>query len=200
MGLGSLIRGKNKNQKLFDINGYVLVRDAISKDLCDFISQYALFDEIQDFTPDGMQVPDAHSKYGDPAMESLLLKLQPLMEENTGLTLHPTYSYYRVYRNGDELKKHTDRESCEISCTLCFNYSYDSNEYNWPIFVDGHKLDLKPGDLAIYKGTEKEHWRNKFNIPVQNSFHIQGFFHYVNANGPYSQFKFDGRNAIGKIK
>jgi hypothetical protein len=30
----------------------------------------------------------------------------------------PTYSYARIYANGDELKKHRDRPACEVSVTL----------------------------------------------------------------------------------
>lgn len=187
----------NKNQKLFDNNGYVLVKNAITKDRCDYITQYALHDELHNFNPDMEQVPKAHSKYGDSEMEAVLLQLQPLIEQNTGLTLYPTYSFYRVYRNRDRLIKHTDRPSCEISCTACFGYSYDSNDYQWPIFFDGHEVVMQPGDLVIYKGMEKPHWRNKFDISTKNAFHIQGFFHYVNANGPYSQFKYDKRKNIG---
>jgi hypothetical protein len=110
----------NDNVKKFKENGYCVVRSAISPELRDFVTQYALFDEMQDFAGDDQQVPDSHSKYADPAMESLLLLLHSTMEENTGLKLYPTYSYYRVYRNGDSLEHHTDRHSCEISATLKF--------------------------------------------------------------------------------
>lgn len=40
--------------KEFEKNGYILVKNAINKDLRDFITQYALFDEMQDFSPDGI--------------------------------------------------------------------------------------------------------------------------------------------------
>lgn len=190
-----------KNQQLFQKNGYCVVKSAVSFELIDFITQYALFDEMQDFQAEGEknQVPDAHSKYGDPAMETLLARLHKIMEENTGLALYPTYSYYRIYRNGNELKKHIDRPACEISCTLCFNYSYDDEEYQWPIFMDGNPVSLKPGDLVIYRGMELEHWREPFDIDKENSWHVQGFFHYVDKNGPYTDHKFDKRESIGYL-
>ena len=141
------------------------------------------------------QVPNAHSKYADPAMETMLLDLHETMQENTGLQLFPTYSYYRVYRPGDELKPHKDRESCEISATLCFNYSYEN--YQWPIYINGNEIILSPGDMAIYKGCELSHWRHSLDHADSESWHVQGFFHYVNSNGPYSHFKNDGRDAIG---
>jgi hypothetical protein len=51
-------------------------------------------------------------------METLLMKMLPIMKERTGLDLIPTYSYARVYEKGAILKRHKDRPSCEISTTL----------------------------------------------------------------------------------
>jgi hypothetical protein len=187
------------NEKNFNKNGYVHLKNVVKNPLRDIITQYALFDEIQDFTPDGRQVPSAHSKYADPMMESLLLYLLPTMEKNTGLSLIPTYSFYRVYRNGDILHPHKDRSSCEISTTVCFNYSYLKSEYEWPIIMDGNKVSMDPGDIVIYRGIELEHSRDEFN-PPGNDWHVQAFLHYVDKNGEYSNFAFDERENIGYKK
>ena len=186
------------SKETFQKHGYTIVRDAVSQELRDFITQYALFDEMQDYAPDSLQVADAHSRYGDPAMETLLLSLQHIMEENTGLELYPTYSYYRVYRPGDVLPPHTDRPACQISTTVCFNYSYDDSQYQWPIQVEGVKLNQKPGDIVIYRGVELEHSRDPFTLNDDNAWHVQGFFHYVDANGPYADEKWDRRPSIGE--
>ena len=184
--------------KTFKENGYCIVKSAIDADLRDFVTQYALFDEMRNFEADEQQVVGAHAKYADPAMETLLLKLLPLMEKHTGLELLPTYSFYRVYRPGDELVAHKDRPSCEISCTLCFNYSYD--DYSWPIFMDGTSIAQQPGDLAIYRGCDLSHWREKFNITDKAAWHVQGFFHYVDKNGPFPEYQFDQRESLGLLK
>lgn len=186
-----------KNIKNFEKNGYVWINNCISEELSYFITQYALFDEMQDFNPDGLQVPNAHAKYGDPAMESLLLKLHPFIEKNTGLKLYPTYSFYRVYREGDILHPHTDRESCEISATVCLNYSYDPEKYEWPIIMNGNKISMQPGSIVIYRGIDLEHAREEFNPPDYNDWHVQAFLHYVDVNGPHSSFKYDLRESIG---
>lgn len=197
----------------FRKKGYTVVKGAVTPELRDVITQYALFDEMQDFTPDGQQVPNAHSKYADPAMETMLLHLHSKVERRTGLTLHPTYSFYRVYRNGDELKPHTDRPSCEISATVCFNYSYyhyDNSgydeygaqsareSYEWPIYMDGARIVMSPGDMVIYRGIDLQHWREPFS-PPGDDWHVQAFFHYVDANGPHADYKYDKRTSIGML-
>jgi hypothetical protein len=186
----------NDNINFFQTHGYCVVRSAVNIELIDFITQYALFDEMQDYTPDTDQVIGAHSKYADPCMETMLLNLHPLMEKNTGLELFPTYSFHRVYRPGDELVKHKDRPSCEISCTLSFNYNYENKTYNWPIYMDGKKVELTPGDLVIYRGCDLDHWRDKFE-GADTDWHVQGFFHYVDKKGPNADWKFDKRKTVG---
>jgi hypothetical protein len=183
----------------FSKNGYCIVKNVISPELRDFVTQYTLFDEMQDFSPEGpyTQVENAHSKYADPAMESMLLILHPLMEKYTGLDLFPTYSYYRVYRNGDDLAIHKDRPSCEISATICFNYSYNDKEFNWPIIMKGCEVNQSPGDMVIYRGCELFHWRDILKY-TEEVWHVQGFFHFVDKNGPYADYKFDKRDTIGQ--
>lgn len=191
----------NNNVKKFKDNKYIYIKNIINSELSDFITQYALFDEMQNFNPDNYQVPNAHSKYADPAMESLLLKILPVMQKNTGLSLYPTYSFYRIYRSGDILEPHKDRESCEISATICLNYSYDPEQYDWPIVMNEQKISMLPGSMVIYRGIELEHSRQEFNPPnAENDWHVQAFLHYVDINGPYSLYKYDGRESIGVQK
>lgn len=182
----------------FKKNKYCIVESGLSPETIKLITQYALFDEMQKFSPENgqQQVPGAHSRYADPMMESLLLALHPVIEKNTGLKLHPTYSYYRVYRPGDELKIHKDRESCEISLTLSFEYDYLGETNPWPIFIDGNPISLSPGQMAIYRGIDLNHWREKFEAP-EGSWHVQAFLHYVDVNGEYPEFKYDKRPSVG---
>jgi hypothetical protein len=188
------------SSEFFQNNGFVVVKSVISQELRDFITQYALFDEMQDYSLElnNVQVANSHSKYADPAMETVLLSLSETMEKNTELSLSPTYSYYRIYRHENELLPHTDRPSCEISATLCFNYSYNKKEYEWPIYMKDQPIVLGPGDIIIYRGYDLTHYRKQFLPPDVNDWQVQGFFHFVDNNGPFSEFKFDKRNSIGE--
>ena len=185
--------------KKFTEQKYVLVKKAISSEVISLVSQYALLDEKNDLTLEEGKTPqihNSHSQYSDGLMESLLLEMHPFMEKTTGLTLYPTYSYYRVYRPGAILEKHKDRPSCEISTTITFNFDYRDSNVTYPIFIEGAECQMQPGDLVVYRGCEVEHWREEFVAP-EGSYHVQAFLHYVNANGPYSEYKFDKRPYIG---
>jgi len=190
----------------FHKKGYVGVREILSKDIVDLVSQYAMLDEIVDYQTEisdinSVTVENTHSKYADTLMESLLLQLQPKMEYVTEMELVPTYSYYRVYRPGSTLKKHVDRPACEISVSVCFNYNYEdqTNNLQWPIFFNDNPVFLNPGDAVVYRGIDIPHWRDEFKAP-NLSYHIQGFFHYVNKKGPHVNESLDGRPFIGAKK
>lgn len=127
--------------------------------------------------------------YGDPIMESLLIQKKSLIEQETNKKLLPTYSFWRMYTYNAILKKHSDRESCEYSATVMIG----SCGTRWPLFIDGVAIDLEPGEAIIYKGSEYEHWREAF----QGDWQSQCFLHYVDLNGPYTEFFMDKRPAWG---
>jgi hypothetical protein len=153
------------------------------------------------------QVPNTYSHYADIVMETLLLKLKPVMEKYTKLKLNENYSYARIYKKGDILERHKDRFSCEISTTL--NLGGDP----WPIFLEpnpkkggikdgkytsentkGIKVNLRPGDMLVYRGNELEHWREHFN----GEDCCQVFLHYNNITTIGSlENIFDKRNHLG---
>ena len=205
-------------------NKYTVIRNAVSYDLANFCYNYFLLkrDAIRFMydnnliaehglhgTWEDQQVPGSYSIYADHVMETLLMKVLPVMKEKTGLNLIPTYSYARVYEHGAELKRHKDRPSCEISTTL--NLGGDP----WAIYLDptgannvldeyknihkpgapeGVKIDLNPGDMLIYSGCELEHWRK----PFEGKLCGQVFLHYNHADGRFAKTNlYDKRPILG---
>ncbi len=203
------------NDMSFKKNKYAVIRKVISEDLAIFIANYfRMQKQVHDtckhtryFSPfenilgeyedkKTGQIPNTYSHYANIVMETLLLKCQPDMEKATGLKLYPAYTYARIYKKGDELKRHKDRFSCEISTTM--NLGGD----DWPIYVEpsgeknkkGIKVDLKKGDMLIYSGCDLEHWREKF----KGEECVQVFLHYNNRKTPGAKENmFDKRPHLG---
>jgi hypothetical protein len=134
------------------------------------------------------QALNTYSVYGDHVGDTLLMRLLPTMQNFTELILCPCYSFARLYKKGDVLEKHTDRPSCEISATLHLGGDY------WDIYLGGEAIKLKVGDMLIYKGSEIEHWREKFEGEIC----AQVFLHYNNSDGPLGkQNLYDKRPTLG---
>ena len=196
----------------FKKNKYQVIRKVLSPEMTYFCSRYftfkrqvatTLFDHKYISPFESMfgswaddQIPNTYSHYAYLVMEVLLAELLPLMMKKTGLKLTPNYSYARIYKKGDELKRHKDRFSCEISTTL--NLGGDP----WPIFLEpsgkkgmkGVKIDLKPGDMLVYRGCDLEHWRE----PFEGDSCTQVFLHYNNLKTKGSEENlFDRRPHLG---
>jgi hypothetical protein len=189
---------------MFRNNKYTVIRGIVPKSLISFLRKYCLLQIRRYPNIDSMvQVPNTHHTYADPFIETLLLEMLPVVQENTGLKLHPTYSLYRLYKSGDILESHTDRPACEISASIHIAHDYTGmpKKYEWPLWLKNDsdedvKISLDPGDMIIYCGSEVEHWREKFDVP-ETCWHTQAFLHYVDADGPLKHLKFDGREDLG---
>ena len=182
---------------MFKKKKYTVIRQAISKDLAAFVANYfSMQKQVYDtcraqryispfeniighYEGRDEQIPDTYSQYSNIAMETLLLKCQPKMEEVTGLKLYPAYTYARIYKT-------------------TMNLGGD----DWPIYLEpsgevgkkGIKVDLKPGDMLVYSGCELEHWRNKF----KGKECVQVFLHYNNRKTPGAKDNmFDKRPHLG---
>jgi hypothetical protein len=61
----------------------------------------------------------------------------------------------------------------------------------------GNKVDMQVGDAVLYRGMEVEHWREKY---TEGQWQAQVFLHYVDADGPHADQKYDGRTSLGLPK
>jgi len=210
---------------MFKDKKYIVIRNAISYELANFAFNYLLLKRdavswcfknnyLSKFTPgygrwDDVQVPNTYACYGDMFMETLMMKVLPIMQERTDMDLVPCYTFTRIYKKGDILKRHKDRPSCEISTTLHLGGD------PWTIFLDptgantvineykqiikpnapkGIPIDLEVGDMLVYSGCELEHWRE----PFEGDNCAQVFLHYNNIDGPFgTKNKFDKRAMLG---
>ena len=178
--------------------GYAIERNFLDAESLTILSKYmenklarGEFD-VRENTLDPREA-SVYSLYADPMSEMLLENKLEHVQEITGKSLSPTYSFARVYINEDSLEKHIDRPSCEYSVTVNINYAGGK----WPIWMlslEGEAVEilLSPGDAVIYKGCDVPHWRNPM-IQYGCTANAQIMLHYVDKNGPFSDYKLDGR-------
>ena len=213
---------------MFKTKKYQVIRQALSKELANFIFNYMMLQrDAVDFmmknnkvnpanpfigTRTDQQVPGCYSKYADWVMETLLMYMIPIMKAKTGMDLVPTYTYTRLYEKGNILRRHKDRPSCEISTTLHLGGD------PWPIFldpsganfvIDEFKQTIKPGapkgvrvDLKIGDMLIYSGCElEHWREPFEGNVCSQVFLHYNHANGPFAKNNlFDKRPLLGVPK
>lgn len=142
-------------------------------------------------------------------MQTFLWGLTPIMSQLTRRDLLPTYSYFRIYREGDLCWVHSDRFACEHSLSLTLAYSDDKS---WAFEIGRDRLthakpvettfqddpyntiEMAVGDAVLYQGVSYRHGRV---TPSPNRWSAHMFLHWVDSAGPFSQHAFDGRATRG---
>tara|TARA_R110002020_G_scaffold221527_2_gene429607 strand:+ start:3299 stop:3928 length:630 start_codon:yes stop_codon:yes gene_type:complete len=202
----------------FANNKYAVVENMIEPSVCRLIYNYFIlkactnqeFGEAAEANKLYSRAPYIRGVYCDVLSEALLAELEPIIKQVTQKNVAPSYTYSRVYINGEGLPPHTDRPSCQYSVTLNIGGA------PWPIYFgvhddnstdnvyDGDKRvrvlsgqTLKPGDGIVYSGEDLVHWRED----LREDHCVQVFLHYVDQDDDkYKPHIYDGRKNIGYIK
>jgi len=209
-----------KIQKFFKEKDYVIIKNLVSKEISTLSYEYiktkvsainykktydnTYYNQLWDGDFGDEQILKAFHKYGDPFFDTMMVLIHSNIENYLDLKLNYNYSYFRFYCEGDDMKEHIDRDSCEVSLTMCLGYDNSNvdvkkySNYNWPMWL-GHKDDdnklpiaLEPGDALLYRGSKIPHFREKF-IGLN---HAQVFMHYNEKDGKYN-IKMDNRPLLG---
>jgi hypothetical protein len=202
---------------------YHIIKNIVSRELCEFLTNYSFvrrkaliemqkenlispFDNRFGVFGDPQAPKSIYCIYGDPAFDTLLLKLHPVVEKKIKNKLVLNNSYMRIYEKGVTLHRHKDKDRCKVSLTINLGGN------RWPIYLEpdtkkgkvknniyypskskGIKVELSPGDALIYDGVEMEHWREK----LEGDFCVQVFLHYSLKNKETIKTIYDGRKALG---
>ena len=176
------------NDKLIE-NNYLVIPNFISPARAKLLSnEFKLHCQQQNILGDD-QAPNSHAVYNHISFLELLCEKTPEVSSLLEETVLPTYSYARVYNEGSDLEKHTDRDACEISLTMHLD-----GDYPWPIWIETPQqekrfVSLNPGDAMIYLGRIAPHWREEY----KGNYYSQVFLHYVRSRGECSYAYFDNK-------
>ena len=137
--------------------------------------------------------------------------LTPIVSSIVGWELLPSYDYFRIYREGDVCRVHSDRYSCEHSLSLTLDYS---DGETWDLQVGRDRVEpssrveddfgsepfssikMEVGDAVLYQGVHHRHGRL---TPNPNAWSAHLFLHWVDRDGPYREHAFDGRARSEKV-
>jgi len=197
----------------FDKDGYIVVKNfADVKKITPpenpvvGIKEYFKFTNSFEFRNED-QVPGSSSRIRYPSYRELYYESLKKAENILGRKLLPTYYFDRIYYPSQQLHKHLDRDSCEVSVSIHLSTNLKKD---WPFNLEtrtwytnkkmkdlwkiGEKVSicLNPGDAIIYMGCEIPHWRDplpsRYNKLIRffkedDTYYHQLFFHYVFADG-----------------
>jgi hypothetical protein len=174
-----------KATKLFRENGYAPIEDLIHPfHVAALRRYYRCLIRSGSICLGDQQSPRRYVAHNEPVARFFHHEIASTISAIAGEPVKPSYVYLASYLSGSELRKHTDREQCEFSVTLCLDFSPEPDLATpWPI-----KLDLPSGRVIVYqgigdglayRGTKLPHYRD---VLGQGQTSTSIFFHYVSEN------------------
>jgi len=195
----------------------IFIKEFLPNQILNLINSYVIikYNNQKNFIVE-KQTQSLIGEYSEYLMETLLDMSTPVIEQNVGKKLLPTYSYLRIYDKGSDLKIHMDRESCEYTVALCLgadpvdqpyeifvgeidetsDYKYYNEKGEYKRYRIDHKFPMVRNNAVIFKGMDKIHWREV----CKHDHFMTVFLHYVDQDGPYKENKFDKREILGAKK
>jgi hypothetical protein len=202
----------------FDKNGYLVIKDLWNPEelyhpLPEVRGQLNYWGKNPDqfnHDPVEQQVEGSLARYWHPQYRQIHTGILLKLEEVLGRKLYNTYYYDRYYFPGQELKRHADRDACEISVTVHISTNLEGKDADWPIHIktpdqytdkkktqilvpgENRSVVLRAGDGMIYEGCSRPHWRDpmpgakkskKLFGKSSELYYHQIFFHYCLADG-----------------
>jgi len=127
---------------------------------------------------------------GDPFFDSLLLNKQQTIEKIISKHLNCMSSVFTTYINGSVESLHIKNAKYQMTCLI--NVGDDGT--SWPLIVDDHEIELKPGSAVLFCGNVIKSGR-KDSFKGDHMFIVE--LHYC-ENTPYTiEFANDGRKDLG---
>lgn len=122
--------------------------------------------------------------HNDPVARFFHVQLTKAISDLVGERVKPSYVYMASYQSGARLERHTDREQCEFSVTLCLDYSPEPTAATpWPLYLDTPRgtatVYQALGDGLLYRGRYLPHYRQTLATGHTST---SIFFHYVGEN------------------
>jgi hypothetical protein len=176
------------NQQLQN-DKYLVIRGFVEPERAKELSQ-KFVKHCDETSPSGdIAVPDSFSVYNYIPFVDLMCEKTNEVSSLLGERVIPSYAYSRIYKKGNELKPHHDRDGSEIALSVCLAFDQE-----WPLWFYGENKQkipviLQPGDAVLYFGKEIIHWRDKF----EGSFSNSAFIFYVRSEGPFADDFFDNK-------
>jgi hypothetical protein len=130
----------------------------------------------------------SYNSYGEACADTLLYAMREKMVAVTGVPLNPGFSFVRLYRKGEKLRRHIDRGANEVNCTIQIDAP---TPWSLGLEVEGKEIIVTQddGDALIYHGLENPHWRDQYS----GEQHLQLILAYVIKGGEHEACSFDGR-------
>jgi hypothetical protein len=130
------------------------------------------------------QVARRHFAHNEAVARYFHAQLANAVSDVARTVVKPSYAYLAAYESGATLDRHTDREQCEYSITICIDATPEPDEQApWPVYLGVYDGTMAVwqylGDALLYRGRQLPHHRDE--LPYGQS-STSLLLHYVDES------------------
>lgn len=172
-------------RNFFKLNDYLLLKNILTDEIKDYLTNNITFnnhDSIND-------VRQFYREHNDKECRDIIIRfnksIQPFYEYILKTELSTFIGFSMKYNSNSNCLPHYDNYNMPISSTICF---YNEDKIDYPLYIDKSyfnnphtfrltvndkngipeenkiKIDINEGDIAIFRGRNHLHWRDKLDI------------------------------------
>jgi len=150
----------------------------------------ALRRHIRQLTATGMLVKGrggykhCHLRHNEPVARFFHHQLTSVVSDVIGEPVQPSFAFTLSYHEGAELSRHTDRDQCEFTLSLCVDFIPEPEGVtSWPLHIETDRgrvtLEQALGDAVLFCGRELTHYRDRL---AEGCTSTSLLFHFVRRN------------------
>jgi len=122
--------------------------------------------------------------HNEPVARFFHHQLTTVVSEVIGEQVQPSFAFTLSYHGGSELSRHTDREQCEFTLSLCLDFIPEPKGVTkWPLHMetgDGQvTVEQSLGDALLFCGRDLAHYRERLADGCTSTSIL---FHFVRRN------------------
>ncbi len=131
---------------------------------------------------------NCHLKHNETVARFFHYQLTDVVSKVIGELVQPSFAFLCSYHGGAELARHTDREQCEFTVSLCVDFEPEPKRVTgWPLYLETSRgrviIEQALGDGILFCGREVPHYRHRLADGCTSTSIL---FHFVRRN-------FDGK-------
>jgi hypothetical protein len=169
-------------------NEYLVMRNALTPEVMRLLEARIRFDKSTSMD-DPRQFYRTHNDEDCQAfVDEFLRQSRDYYEAALATDLLPTYGFAMKYVRNSDMHPHYDNYNNPVSSTVCYHFSPEgernplfldkarfANPFTFRVTVEDRagiprenvvRIDLRPGDIAVFKGRHHLHWRERITVDM----------------------------------
>jgi hypothetical protein len=169
-------------------NEYLVMRNALTSEVMRLLEETVTFEKLRSNADPSQFYRTHNDEECNSFLRNFLILSRDYYEAVLATDLLPTYGFAMKYLRNSDMQPHYDNFDNPVSSTVCYHFSPEgahnplfldkarfTNPFTFRVTVKDRegipranvvRIDLQPGDIAIFRGRHHLHWRERITVDM----------------------------------